>query len=350
MDMDTPPKPAVSFDLVIKSLLDTSQPFPPAYLHRFSDITPSELAHLKKVWDQVLPDRRAAILEDLETLSEADTLVSFDEMCKFTLDDTDPRVRQTSLQILWESNEIALIPKFIQMMNTDENIQVRAAAASSLGQFVYLGELEEIPQNWLEQVENQLIKVFRSKEDPLVRRRALESLGFSSRKEVEEFIRDAYNNEDIGWLSTALFAMSRSADTAWVPAILDMLDHPDTEVQFQAVRALGELEAVRARGPLLRMLEDGIEDDEVRLAVIWSLSKIGGENVRSRLEQMLEESEDEDEIELIEEALENLYFTDGFNQFGMFDFHQDSEDELDELAEMDEYEGDDELDEDDSNE
>ncbi len=344
--MDALPKPSVSFDLVIKSLLDTSQPFPPAYLHRFSDITPSDLAQLKKVWAQVLPDRRAAILEDLENLSEADTLVSFDELCKFTLDDADPRVRQTSLQILWESNETSLIPKFIEMMNTDENTLVRAAAASSLGQFVYLGELEEISKSWLDQVENQLITVFRSNEDPLVRRRALESLGFSSRKEVEGFIRSAYNNEDVEWLSTALFAMSRSADTAWVPAILDMLDHPDSEVQFQAVRALGELEAARARGPLLRMLEEGIEDDEVRMAVIWSLSKIGGENVRSKLEQMLEESEDEDEIELIEEALENLYFTDGFNQFGMFDFNPNDEGDLDELADLEEFEEDDELDED----
>lgn len=346
MDTETLPTSAVSFDLVIKSLLDTSQPFPPAYLHRFSDLSPDDLAKLKKIWDQVMPDRRAAILDDLENLAEADTLVSFNELCKFTLDDSDPRVRQTSLQILWDANEPSLIPKFIQMMDTDENLYVRAAAASSLGQFVYLGELEELSQSWLEQVENHLIAVYNSNDDPLVRRRALESLGFSSRKEVAGFIRSAYNNDDNEWLSTALFAMGRSADTDWVPAILDMLDHPNTDVQFQAVRALGELEAARARGPLLRMLDEGVEDDEVRMAVIWALSKIGGENVRTKLEQLLDESEDEDEAELIEEALENLYFTEGFNQFGMFDFNREEEEDLDELLGRDDDQ-DEELDEED---
>ncbi len=347
--MDTLPQSMVSFDLVIKSLLDASQPFPPAYLHRFSDISPADLAQLKKIWEQVLPDRRAAILEDLETLAETDTLVSFNELCKFTLDDSDPRVRQTSLQILWDANEPSLIPKFIQIMNTDDNLQVRAAAASSLGQFIYLGELEEISQSWLEQVETHLIAVYRSDDDPLVRRRALESLGFSSRKEVEGFIRAAYNNDDVEWLSSALFAMGRSADTAWVPAVLDMLDHPNTDVQFQAVRALGELESSRARSPLLRMLEEGIEDDEVRMAVIWALSKIGGENVRTTLEQLLEESEDEDEAELIEEALDNLYFTEGFNQFGMFDINRGEEGDLDELLDLEEDQGE-ELDEEDTEE
>lgn len=65
------------------------------------------------------------------------------------------------------------------------------------------------------------------------------------------------------------------------------------------------------------------------MAVVWSLSKIGGEKVRDTLEQMLEETDDEDEVELIEEALENLYFTEGFDQFTMFDFDSDDENDLD---------------------
>jgi len=342
--MDIPPKSQAPFDAVIQSLLDPSRPFPPVYLHRFSDLAEPDLVQLKKIWPQVLPDRRAAILEDLENLAEADTLVSFDEFCKFTLDDSDPRVRQTSLQMLWESNELAMIPKFIQMMNHDENYLVRAAAASTLGQFIYLGELEEIPKIWLDLVESQLIAVYQSNESPLVRRRALESLGYSSRKEVESFIHWAFNQEDTEWLSSALFAMGRSANSDWVPAILDMLDHPNTDVQFEAIRALGELEAPRARRPLLEMLEAGIEDDEVRMAVVWSLSKIGGENVRQTLEQMLDETEDEDETELIEEALENLQFTDGFDQFGMFDFDSGEQDGLDSFFDLEDDDQDNELD------
>lgn len=332
--LDTLPKSDVSFALITKALLDNSQPFPPTYLHRFSDLSPADLISLEKVWKDILPDRRAALLEDLENLAEADTLVSFDELSKFVLNDSDPRVRQTALQILWESNEPNLIPKFIHMMERDENKFVRAAAASTLGQFIYLGELEEISKHWLDQVEGSLVKVYQSDEDSLVRRRALESLGFSSREDVAEFIRQAYNKEDPDWLGSALFAMGRSADAKWVPAVLDMLDHPNSEVQFQAVRALGELEDPEGRAPLLELMENGIEDDDVRMAAIWSLSKIGGEKVRELLEQLLDETEDEDEADLIEDAIENLYFTEGFDKFGMFDIDSPDQDELDSFIDV----------------
>lgn len=341
--METPRKIEVSFEIIAKALLDNSLPFPPTYLHHFSDLTPEDLIQLEKIWNDIHPDRRFALMEDLEDLAVADTLMSFDELSKFALNDTDPRVRQTALQILWESNEPRLIPKFIYMLEKDEDLHVRAAAASSLGQFVYLGELEEISKHWLDQVETSLINVFKSNEDGLVRRRVLESLGFSSRKEVVGFIRQAYNDEDPEWLSSALFAMGRSADPVWVPAILDMLDHPNSDVQLQAVRALGELEYPQGRAPLLELLENGIDDDDVRMAAVWSLSKIGGEKVRETLEQMLEESEDDDESDLIEEAIDNLYFTEGFDQFKMFDFEPKDQDGLDATTDLDQEDSDEDI-------
>jgi len=227
-----------------------------------------------------------------------------------------------------------LIPKFIYMLENDEDTHVRAAAASTLGQFIYLGELEEISKHWLDQAEDHLIKVYQSDEDSLVRRRALESLGFSSRQDIAAFIRQANNNEDPDWIGSALFAMGRSADPKWVPDVLEMLDHPNTEVQLQAVRALGELEDPQGRAPLIELMENGIEDDDVRLAAIWSLSKIGGEKVREILEQLLDETEDEDEAELIEDAMENLYLTEGFDKFGMFDFDPKDQDELDSFIDL----------------
>ncbi|WP_322806225.1 hypothetical protein, partial [Thermanaerothrix sp.] len=66
----------VSFDQVLAALLDTNQPFPARFLHRFSDLSPEDLERLKKVWGQVPVERRVALMEDLEMLAEADTLVS----------------------------------------------------------------------------------------------------------------------------------------------------------------------------------------------------------------------------------------------------------------------------------
>jgi HEAT repeat protein len=66
------------------------------------------------------------------------------------------------------------------------------------------------------------------------------------------------------------------------------------------------------------------EDDEVRAAAIWSLSQIGGERVAEALEAMLERTQDEDETELIEDALDNLTFTEDMRHFALLDIPEDT--------------------------
>ncbi len=331
----------IAFEKVTAALLDNNQPFPPSYLHRFSDLSREDLRKLQAVWNQVLPDRRASLLEDLESLTDADTLVDFDDLCIFALDDSDARVRATALSMLWESENPSLASKFIQIMETDEEMVVRAHAATALGQYVYLGELEEISPEIHKNVEEHLLALLNKNENPLVQRRALESLGFSSRDEVSKLIQKAYNSNDKEWQASALYAMGRSADQNWSNAILEAVDDPEDDIKLEAIRAAGELELASARGQLLELLDEGIDDDEIRMAVVWSLSKIGGEDVRETLEEMLENIEDDDEAGFIEEALDNLYFTEGFDQMGMFDFEGKDEQELDSLMDLNNKDDDD---------
>ncbi|WP_299024237.1 HEAT repeat domain-containing protein [uncultured Thermanaerothrix sp.] len=324
----------VSFEQVLEALLDMNQPFPARFLHRFSDLSPEDLESLKRVWKQVPVERRAALMEDLEMLAEADTLVSFDELSKFALDDEDPRVRAGALSLLWECQDPHLIHKMIQMMEEDSDEIVRAQAASVLAQFVYLGEVEELPETTLHMVEDHLLSALSRDRSPLVQRRALEALGFSSRQEVPSLILRAYTSDDPAWVASALFAMGRSADPAWGQHVVRMLDHPDFDVQLEAVRAAGELEIEEAREPLLNMLEEGIEDEEVRMAAIWSLSQIGGEGVQQALERLLAETEDDDEATFIEDALDNLSFNEGVMPFGMFEFEVQDEKDLDHIIDL----------------
>ncbi|MBA4400239.1 MAG: hypothetical protein C0396_10315 [Anaerolinea sp.] len=76
------------------------------------------------------------------------------------------------------------------------------------------------------------------------------------------------------------------------------------------------------------------------MAAIWSLSKIGGEKVRDTLEKALDDSEDDDEIEMLEDALENLQFTEGFNQFGLIDYEPENEEEIIAQTEADAWDDD----------
>jgi HEAT repeat protein len=321
----------IPFDQVISALLDNNKPFSPTYLHRFSDMTDDNLKDLRSIWPKIDKERKAALMKDLEDLNNHDTLVCFDLISQMAIDDPDPRVRACSINLLWECDDDKLAPNFIHIMTNDPDEVVRATAASALGMFVYLGELEEIPEKLLKQIEKALLDIINNpKESSLVRRRVLEALGYSSLPEVPPLIEKAYNMEDEQWQSSSLFAMGRSADSRWEKHVLDRLDAQD-EIQFEAVRASGELEMESAREPLLELLanESGDDDldEDLRDAVVWSLSKIGGEDVRDIIEKLMDETDDEEELEFFQNALDNLEFTEGAEMFGLFDLEAKTEPE-----------------------
>lgn len=321
-------KQNVPFQMVMDALLDESKMFPPTYLRRFSDISKEELEQVKKIWPQVNPARRVALLEDLEELNDTDMTVSFKDFNRFALSDSEPGVRVIAVRMLWEEPENALAHTFTEMMDNDPDATVRSAAASALGMFVYLGELEEIPQPLHQQVVDDLLRVTSGPDTALVRRRALESLGFSGREEVQPLIQSGFDNGDLEWMTSALYAMGRSADPRWEQAVLSTLDHDDARVQAEAVRAAGQLELVSAREMLINLVSQYPElDEDVYAAAIWSLSQIGGEDVRAVLENELEQTEDDDLADYIESALENLEFTEEFEVLDMFDFEPDDEEE-----------------------
>jgi len=354
--MNRPKKQNVSISQLLAALLDNQNIFPPTYLHHFSDLEGADLEALRSVWLQVRPDRRFNLLEDLEHLAESDTLVSFDNVAQMALDDAEPRVRTVAIRLLWEAENPRLAATFLKMLKKDPHPDVRAAAATALGLFVYLGELEEIPANLHRRVEDNLLLAHTGQENALIRRRALESLGFSGRQEVPPLIRAAYEQEDPDWVASSLYAMGRSADDSWGPEILRMLRHPRTNVQIEAIRAAGELELSNARRTLLQLLDDSLIDQEIRAAIFWALSKIGGEDVRETLEEHLEEAEEDEEISLLEDALDNLTFTEdpsmdlygmmGFDPWG--DANKDVRDYLSSQLENEEGPEDEETEDDDS--
>jgi hypothetical protein len=64
-------------------------------------------------------------------------------------------------------------------------------------------------------------------------------------------------------------------------------------------------------------------------AAIWSLSQIGGEDVRLYLQNLLDNVEDDGQAAFLEEALDNLAFTEDTAIFDLLAFDADEVDELD---------------------
>lgn len=310
-----------------KALLDREAPFPSGFLYFFSDINRAELDEVEKIWPEVWTERRRGLLEDMESLAEKDTLLFFDHMAVMCLSDEDPVARATAIRLLWQSDEESLVPKLIKLLKEDPEVIVRAAAATALGIFVYQGELEEIGQSTYDMVLENLIRVHTGTDDRLVRRRALEALGYASHPDIPGFIEQAYETDNEEWLQSALFAMGRTYNSRWIDWVMDMFDHPDSLVRYEAVRAAGELEAKAARESLFDLLEEGTDDEDIYFAAIWSLSKIGGRGVRDLIESSLEETDDLAEINFLEEALENLNFTEQVSNFDMMLFGDEDHDE-----------------------
>jgi HEAT repeat protein len=285
------------------------------------------------VWPRVELSRKLALLDELDALAESDTLVSFDDLASALLTDPEPQVRVRAIRLLDETEDIKLVPSFLDMLNNDPDLGVRIEAATALNLFVDLGELEEIPESIYHQVEDALLTSITGEDDVRVRRAALESIGYSSREEVATLVQSSYQREDPNWKVSALTAMGRSADERWSDEVTRALVSVNDNIRRAAVQAAGELSLKSSRPLLLRMLSE--EDDPTVLnAVIWSLSQIGGEDVRTYLESMLDQMEDEEQIAFLEEALDNLAFTEDLERFDLFSY--DPEEDLTEIEEDDE--------------
>jgi HEAT repeat protein len=314
----------IPFSKLISALTDESVPFSPKYLNLLSDLEPADKALLADIWSKVSSRRREALLEDLEEIHMADDLLCFEDVGRVALKDKEPGVRKRAIDILREYELVDLLPTLVHIAEHDPDAEVRAASAAALATYIYMGEVENISPKKLIQVEECLLNLISGKDTTLVRRRALEALGFSSRNEVVGLIEKAYASPDMDWLVTALFAMGRSANSRWKPHVLKMLTHEHPQVRAEAASAAGELEIKASVPMLLKLLKDS--DLDVRMASIWALSQIGGAGVRSALEAMLETTEDDDETNQIDNALENLDFTEEMNNLALLEIPEDGDD------------------------
>jgi len=315
----------IEFIEILRALLDLDNPFPARFLPRLSDLENPELEFFKDTWPKIPTWRRRALMEDIEELCKDDYLVSYESLGVFAAEDEDALVRMHAVRTLWEFENKNLVPTFVRLLRNDPDVDVRAASASALGQYVNLGELDELPVKIFNEIEVLLLDTTQGNEEEAVRRAALESLGFSSREEVPALIEAAFNSGEGVWKSSALFAMGRSRNEIWNNQVLSMLNNNQPDLRLEAARAAGELEITQAVPILIELLDD--PSDSIRDASIWSLSQIGGEGVRDRLEKLFDEAEDDREIDYLESALDNLVFTEGMQLKPLFDFSEFEDDE-----------------------
>lgn len=252
-----------------------------------SSLSPEQSKALASLWLSIALPQRRKLVHLMDELAEDNVELDFNSVFKIALNDTDDEVRRCAAEGLWEDEEVATADRLVKVLRSDPAPDVRAAAATSLGHFMYRLELDDLDERTGGEVKQALYAAYDDQAETLdVRRRALESISYLSDERAHAVIAQAYADRTQKMRASALFAMGRSSDRRWLPAVLSELQSASAEMRFEAARASGELEDEHAVPMLAKLIGD--TDREVRIAAIDAMGQIGGEQAKRVLRTVLE--------------------------------------------------------------
>lgn len=322
---------STEFEKALKHIKST-EPIQPGLLYGLSTISKPDFELFQQAWPNIETAQRETIMGHLAEITEYNFEVNFEPIFIFGLDDSSNEVQVKAIEGLWESGNPALIPPLIHLMKTGGSVAVRTAAAQSLGQFIYLGEVEEIAEEAYAVAVQALLETIRNAaEDVEVIRRAIEAVSFCGDEGIPQIIESAYYHDDERMRISSVFAMGRHGHSElWGNIVIDELSNNEPQMRFEAVRAAGELNLKAAVEKLVNIVE--VEaDSEIQQSAVWSLGQIGGDQAQALLEDLLQrEDTDEALYTATEEALDELML---WNSQDMEDFFSyaiggDDEDDL----------------------
>lgn len=293
----------------IRSLLTElagDEPLAVASLYRLSDLTRQEFDQVKEVWSTLTAERRYSIVQHMADISEENFQVDFVPFFGFCLQDAAAWVRRAALEGLWDTDDAHLIKPILALLQNDPDIDVRAAAAATLGHYVLLAEWGQFPKNHACPVIEALLALLNQDRTPnLVRRAALEAVSSASDERIIAHIEAAYHDNSVDLQVAALYAMGNSADKRWIKIVQQEIQNEDPILCEEAIRAAGNIGASDLVEDIIDRLHEH-EDLAIRLAAVTALGQLGSEQAREALEARLEDKEAEDLYEAIEEALDEI--------------------------------------------
>jgi len=282
----------------VAALGDSARPLLSSRLAELSNLNAQELALFEQTWKIIEPKRRRQIMYRLVELAEDNFELDFDDIFKSHLKDKDADVQSKAIEGLWESEETCLIDPLIELLKPESPEKVQAAAATALGKFAMLAELEKLRSKHKTKVCRVLLGIIEDTSRSIeIKCRALEAAAPLSLPQMEKAIARAYRSDVPRLKTSAIFAMGKSCDPIWLPILVKELTSADAEIRYEAASACGELGEKEAAPYLSELTTD--PDIDVQLAAIQALGKIGGPEAKDSLERCLT-----DDSEIIQQAAE----------------------------------------------
>lgn len=253
-------------------------------------------------WESIPATRRAEIIARLVEIAEDNAELDYHSVLCHALNDSEPLVREHAASGLWETEDRRTIPLLIDRLENDSVDEVRAAAAQALGHFAVLADNGKlVPRDATRLWESLKASVDDEDEPLMVRRRSLEAVAAFRAPEVRPWIQWAFDHPESMLRQSALFAMGRSADLAWMEIVIGEMESDDPGIRFEAANAareFGEEDALPALADLVHDI-----DAQVSLSALHAIAGIGGAKARGLLRSYSSSADDPAVQEAAEEAL-----------------------------------------------
>ena len=273
---------------LIPRLADPGCELTPALVSRLSGLLPDEHRELAERWTEIPPARRLMIVRAAAGMADENVALDFTDILRSALADEDPAARAAAASGLWETSDRAVIGPLTEMLERDASPEARAAAASALAHFAETAEAGGLIDRDADLLRSALLAALENDEEEFeVRCAALEAAAPMRRHEVAERIRWAHGSGDARLRKSAVRAMGRSSDAAWLPLVAAEFSSPLPEMRLQAAAAAGDL-ADPAALLGLRELADDDDDPDVAAAAVRAVASIGGAAARKLLKRWAE--------------------------------------------------------------
>ena len=191
-------EPTLTLEEVLYSLVREPEEIPANELAVFSDLSRTDADETRRVWALIPLQRRRAVVSSVTELFADNLDLDFGAFLRIALDDSDSVVQRFAvIGLAQEGASADLMGRYIQLLQSAQDVDLRAAAAAALGAYILDGELEELDAAMAMRAEQVLMTVLTDAQEPsVVQSRALESIAYSGELGVRQLIEDAYYSPD----------------------------------------------------------------------------------------------------------------------------------------------------------
>ena len=301
--------------------LQGEEPVNVSQLYRLSDMDAVDEAAFFSLWRQLPSGRRRTIVQHLVDIMEENFEVEFGPIFTLCLEDEDGQVRASALEGLWDSTDLRLVPRIMELLLADASEVVQVAAARALAHFILMMEWGQLSSSYKDNIVAALLQVWDRPDCPVALKRAvLEAVATAEHQRVAAMIKEAYGSRRIELQVSALFAMGLTANPSWIATINDELESPYDEIRAEAARAAGNIGRSDTVERLRLLVDD--PEPEVQFAVVEALAQIASDEAAEILNDILDDEDAAHLHEAVEEAITEMSFFQ-ISDFTLLDFDDD---------------------------